>query len=60
MIALRASFKQTRIQLAKDVKYLKVMKPNFSGNTANENDDTREEDVESIQDGTQTQPSNEE
>ncbi|CAF3437835.1 unnamed protein product, partial [Rotaria sp. Silwood2] len=59
MVALHPSLKQARTQLTKDVKYLKVMKPNLSEHAANENDSARE-DVESIEDDTQTQFSKEE
>jgi len=60
MVALRASLKRARAQLAKDVKYLKVMKPNLNEDVANEKDSATEEDVESTDDNTQTQSPNEE
>jgi hypothetical protein len=59
MVALRESLKQARIQLTKDVKYFKVMKPNLNQAAAIENDNASE-DVESTENNTQTQSTNEE
>jgi hypothetical protein len=60
MVALRASLKQARTQLHKDVKYLKVMRPNLNEDVGNENDNATEEDVESTEDNTQTKSPDEE
>ncbi|CAF3598487.1 unnamed protein product, partial [Rotaria sp. Silwood2] len=49
MVALRPSLKQTITQLTKDVKYLKVMKPNLNKDAANETDSAQGVDVESIE-----------
>ena len=59
MVALRASLKQARTQLTKDVRYLKVMKPSPNEDAANENGNAMEDD-ESTQGDTQIQSSDEE